>query len=145
MRLDTLTASIAIFRTVQSAPFLPLTRRPTLSRRFDASTCDFYGYVDGGKVFNQYTIEMAGWGNDESASNCTAGVSGIIQTQCNTLLDNYTCTQTYENLPNIHINFRVVKTAGPQPDCVAEALRLASSSAEVEQTIKCSCLAECWI
>ncbi len=96
MRLDTLTASITIFRTVQSAPFLPLTRRPTLYHRFDASTCDFYGYVDGGKVFNQYTIEMAGWGNDESASSCAAGVSGIIQTQCNTLLENF----------NLHTNPR---------------------------------------
>ncbi|TGJ75308.1 hypothetical protein E0Z10_g11017 [Xylaria hypoxylon] len=143
MRLDSFTALIIIFRTAQCAPSLPLNRRLASSSGLEASSCAFYGYVDNKEVYNEYTIEMAGWGNDGSSS-CALGISGIIQTQCRTKLDNFACAQVYENLHDTQISFRINKAAVAQPDCVTEALKLASSNHHDEQTIECYCLAECW-
>ncbi|KAI3336941.1 hypothetical protein HD806DRAFT_528522 [Xylariaceae sp. AK1471] len=58
MRLDVFTI-ISLSIIPRTLP-LPLNREPTLSRRLDASTCEFYGYVDSSGVYNEYTIEMAG-------------------------------------------------------------------------------------
>lgn len=144
MRLDAIAVLITVLRTIQSALSLPqLNRRLPLSRRLDSSTCEFYGYVEDDDIYNEYTIEMAGWGNDGS-SKCAAGISSIIQTQCRVTLDHFACTQVYENLHDTQISFRINKAAIEQPDCVTEALRLASIAAHHEQTIKCFCLAECW-
>ncbi|KAI8952786.1 hypothetical protein F4801DRAFT_539344 [Xylaria longipes] len=142
MRPDAFTTLIII--TIQGARTLSINRRPALSRRLDSSTCEFYGYVDDKGVYNEYTIEMAGWGNDGSSSSCAIGVPGFIQTQCRTELDNFACTQVYENLHDTQISFRMNKAAISQPDCVTQALRLASSANHDEQTIECFCLAECW-
>ncbi|KAK5627876.1 hypothetical protein RRF57_003591 [Xylaria bambusicola] len=133
-----------MLKTIQSAASLPLNRRLTISGRLDSSTCEFYGYVDDSAVYNEYTIEMAGWGNDGSSNGCAAGVPSIIQTQCRAKLDNFACTQVYENLHDTQISFRINKAAIAQPDCITEALRIASIAAHHEQTIECFCLAECW-
>ncbi|KAI0862362.1 hypothetical protein F4860DRAFT_126010 [Xylaria cubensis] len=143
MRPDALTALI-IFGIIRGIRTLSINRRPTLSRRLDASTCEFYGYVGDKGVYNEYTIEMAGWGNDGSTSNCAIGVLSYIQTQCRTNLDNFSCTQIYENLHDTRVSFRINKAAISQPGCVTQALRLASSASQDEQTIECFCLAECW-
>ncbi|KAI1426102.1 hypothetical protein F5Y12DRAFT_309108 [Xylaria sp. FL1777] len=140
MRFDAMIASIIIYRTVQS---LPISRRLTLSRRLDSSTCDFYGYMEDMDIYNEYTINMAGWGNDGSTNSCAPGIPINIQTQCETGIESFTCTQI-ENLHETQISFRMKKAEVAQPGCVTEALRLVSSSAHDEQTIQCFCLAECW-
>ncbi|KAI0530135.1 hypothetical protein GGR58DRAFT_494439 [Xylaria digitata] len=144
MHLVTSTALIVMFQTAQSVPPFLLNRWHALSRRSSPSTCEFYGYADNKAVYNEYTIEMAGWGNEDSLSSCARGVPIIVQTQCDAQLDNFTCTQVHENLHDAKITFRINKAAAAQPDCVADALRLASPASHDEQTIECLCLAECW-
>ncbi|KAI1364177.1 hypothetical protein F5Y08DRAFT_220174 [Xylaria arbuscula] len=147
MRISILTALIAILKPTHSMPSgaQPNRRLPLRqSRRLDISACEFYGYVEDSEVYNEYTIEMAGWGNDGSLNRCAAGVSSIIQTQCRAKLDHFACTQVYENPHDTQISFRMYKAAIAQPDCVTEALKLASITAHHEQTIECFCLAECW-
>ncbi|KAI0816514.1 hypothetical protein GGR55DRAFT_674713 [Xylaria sp. FL0064] len=144
MRLESLPVFIFMLRAVQSAPLLPLSQKYASSRRLEASSCQFFGFIDDKDLYNGYTIKMAGWGNDGSASSCAEGISSIIQTQCNAQLDNFACTQVYENLHDTKITFDLDKAVVAQPDCVTEALRMASSSVHDEQTIECSCLAQCW-
>ncbi|KAI0486620.1 hypothetical protein F4859DRAFT_526857 [Xylaria cf. heliscus] len=133
-----------IFGTIQGAHTLSIPTRTTLSRRLDSSTCEFYGYVGDKGVYNEYTIEMAGWGNDGSSSSCAVGVAGYIQDQCRTKLDDFACTQVYENLHDTQVSFRMNKATISQPGCVTQALKQASSASNDEQTIQCFCLAECW-
>ncbi|KAI0444651.1 hypothetical protein F4803DRAFT_236464 [Xylaria telfairii] len=133
-----------IFGTIRGAHTLAIAPRHALSRRLDSSACEFYGYVDDKEVYNEYTVEMAGWGNDGSSSSCAIEVSNYIQTQCRTKLDNFACRQVYENLHDTEISFRMNKAAISQPGCVTQALRQASSANNHEQTIECVCLAECW-
>ncbi|KAI0971099.1 hypothetical protein F4678DRAFT_93002 [Xylaria arbuscula] len=144
MRLKAFTALTTIFQLVQSAPFLSLNRRDTLPQRLVSSTCEFYGYMDKEDDYNEYIIKMAGWGNDGSAKSCASDVTSLIQAQCETKLDSFVCSQVYENLHDTQITFRIRKATHFQPDCVTEALRVASLYADDEQTIECSCLAECW-
>ncbi|KAI1194887.1 hypothetical protein F5X97DRAFT_346217 [Nemania serpens] len=144
MQLDTFITKLVIFGAFPSASAFPLHRRPTPSRRLEASTCQFYGYVDDHGVYNEYTIDLAGWGNDGSASTCAVRVPSYVQTQCNTGLDNFVCNQIHENRHDTRISFRINKAAISQPDCVSEALRLASVIYNDEQNIECLCLAECW-
>ncbi|KAI0405679.1 hypothetical protein F4802DRAFT_561542 [Xylaria palmicola] len=144
MRPDALATLVVFFITRPGAHSLPLTQQTALSRRLDSSTCEFYGYVSGTGVYNEYTIKMAGWGNDGSVKSCAIGIPGYIQTQCRTGLDHFACTQIYENLHDTQISFRLNKAAIAQPDCVTQALGLASSLNHDEQSIKCVCLAECW-
>ncbi|KAI1346562.1 hypothetical protein F5Y01DRAFT_297547 [Xylaria sp. FL0043] len=144
MRLESLSVFIFMFGPVRSAPLLTLSRKHASSRRLEASSCRFFGFIDQKDVYNEYTIEMAGWGNDGSASSCAPGISSIIQTQCNAQLDNFSCTPVYENLHDTKITFDLDKAVVAQPDCVTDALRMASSSVHDEQTIECSCLAQCW-
>ncbi|KAI0874441.1 hypothetical protein GGS24DRAFT_516663 [Hypoxylon argillaceum] len=144
MRLNTFTTRIFILGAIPSAHSLPLHRWTTLSRRLEVSTCEFYGYIDDKGVYNEYTISMAGWGNQGSSGTCAIRVPSYIKTQCNTGLDNFSCSQVYENLHDTQISFRINKAAVTQPDCVTEALRLASITIDDEQTIECICLAECW-
>ncbi|KAI1124340.1 hypothetical protein F5Y10DRAFT_249596 [Nemania abortiva] len=144
MRPGTFAIRIIIFGAIPSAYSLPLHQQSTLSRRLDVSTCEYYGYVDDKGVYNEYTISMAGWGNEGSSGTCAVRVPGFIQTQCKTGLDGFACSQVYENPHDTQISFRINKAAITQPDCVTEALRLASMAFHVEQTIECLCLAECW-
>ncbi|KAI1164087.1 hypothetical protein F5B18DRAFT_616889 [Nemania serpens] len=144
MQFDTFITKLMIFGAVPSASALPLHRRSAPSRPLDNSTCEFYGYVDDKGVFNEYTIDMAGWGNDGSASTCEIRVPNYIQAQCNTGLDNFICNQHHENHHDTQISFRINKAAISQPDCVSEALRLASLFDDDEQNVECLCLAECW-
>ncbi|KAJ2988113.1 hypothetical protein NUW58_g4145 [Xylaria curta] len=144
MRLSNVLTLIITSSAILGARSLALGRRTTLSHRLDSSTCEFYGYVDNEEVYNEYTIEMAGWGNDGSSNSCAFGIPGYIQTQCRTELDNFACTQIHENLHDTQISFRINKAAISQPSCVTQALKLASSAIHIEQTIDCFCLAECW-
>ncbi|KAJ8121347.1 hypothetical protein ONZ43_g2180 [Nemania bipapillata] len=144
MRLGTFTSRFFMLGVIPGAHSLPLDAQPPLSRRLETSTCEFYGYVDDKGVYNEYTISMAGWGNDESSGACAARVPSYIQSQCNTGLINFACAPVHENLHDTQISFRINKAAITQPDCVTEALRLASLTAHDEQTIECLCLAECW-
>ncbi|KAI0431414.1 hypothetical protein F5Y09DRAFT_195256 [Xylaria sp. FL1042] len=143
MRFEPLQVFIFMLPTVQSAPLLPVSRSHDSTRRLESSTCHFYGLVDRADVYNEYTIQMTGWGNDGSASGCASQVPRIIETQCQARLDNFVCTQIYESLHDTNITFRLNKLVQSQPNCVTEALRLASLFAHDEQNIECSCLAQC--
>ncbi|KAI1191622.1 hypothetical protein F5B17DRAFT_246929 [Nemania serpens] len=144
MQFGTSITKLMIFGAVPSASALPLHRRPALSRRLERSTCQFYGYVDGKGLYNEYTINMAGWGNDGTAGTCAHMASTSIQDQCGAPLYNFNCTQIHENLHDTRISFRIKKVAIPQPDCVSEGLRRASLTDDNELDIQCLCLAECW-
>ncbi|KAI0099631.1 hypothetical protein GGR51DRAFT_535262 [Nemania sp. FL0031] len=144
MRFSAFAARILMFGTYPSINSVPIHRQSTLSRRLDVSTCEFYGYVDNKGVYNEYTIEMAGWGNQESSGTCAIRIPSFIQTQCNTGLNNFACSQGFDNPRDTQISFRINKAAITQPDCVTEALRQASLTIHDEQNIECICLAECW-
>ncbi|KAI8625649.1 hypothetical protein F5Y19DRAFT_479410 [Xylariaceae sp. FL1651] len=128
----------------QMASSLPNAQPSALLRRLDSSTCEFFGSIDSNGVVNFYTVQMAGWGNDGSSSDCAFGVLYQVQTQCRAKLDNFTCVQIHENLHDTQVSFRMNKATVSQPECVTEGLRLASQDYRDEQTIECLCLANCW-
>ncbi|KAI1432724.1 hypothetical protein GGR50DRAFT_672729 [Xylaria sp. CBS 124048] len=141
MRVNILSAIIFLSAITQS---LPLSTRP--SRRLNANTCEFYGYVDGhggGIIYNEYTIEMAGWGNDGSPESCAVSVPGYIQTQCQTAVEGFSCEPVYEGPHDTRLRFSLDKAVRTQPDCVALALRLAAGVGG-GQGMECLCLADCW-
>ncbi|KAI2642919.1 hypothetical protein GGS21DRAFT_198592 [Xylaria nigripes] len=140
MKIIIMSFSTAIPRTA----CLPLSQSAVLSGRLESSSCDFYGYMDGEGIYNDYTVEMAGWGNDGSQSGCAVGIPDFIQSQCMTAVENFSCTQLFEQPHDTRLGFRLDKTITAQPDCVTEALKIASRLDDHEQTIQCFCLAECW-
>lgn len=121
----------------------PLRKHSTLSRRADASTCDFYGDSgsSSGGISNLYLINL---GNDEASTECANSISNHIEEQCQVNIEDFSCMHVYENNHETQISFRIDKSVGSQPDCVDEALRLADMKAQDEQPIQCYCLAECW-
>jgi hypothetical protein len=187
MRLSTPTAQIAfLLSAIPSAPlpFDMLLPTPFQQQQSveEAGTCEYYGYVDDGGVYNEYTIEMIGLDNNDdslssssSSSSSSAAAAGgcaaahvpsYIQTQCKTALVGFACAEGFEDSNDnnssssssnsinknnkkaqgggTQISFRINKATVAQPDCVTEALRLASLAGHNEQTIQCFCLAECW-
>ncbi|KAI1169951.1 hypothetical protein F4777DRAFT_151729 [Nemania sp. FL0916] len=150
MRLRTFITHIILLSAVPSAvsipPLQPLPPlpRPSSAHRIDVSTCEYYGYVDAQGVYNEYTIELAGWGNDMTSTNCADRVPNYITSQCRSGLVDFTCTKGTDTTSDTQVSFRINKAAIFQPDCVTEGLRLASRARNNEQTIQCFCLAECW-
>ncbi|KAI1113211.1 hypothetical protein F5Y14DRAFT_227573 [Nemania sp. NC0429] len=144
MQLDTFTTRLMIFCAVQSTSALPLHRRPAPSRPLDNNgSCEFYGYVGKDGMYNNYTIDTAGWSNAGSLDACPDYVSKDVQNECGSELENFIC-KIHENQEDLQITFHIGHDAVFQPDCVTEGLRRASNKAQHEQNIQCFCLAECW-
>ncbi|KAI1828220.1 hypothetical protein F4861DRAFT_171899 [Xylaria intraflava] len=145
MRVDALTIlTIMSLGATPRALYLPPSRHSTLSRRSDPSTCEFYGYADGNGVYNQYTVEIPGWGDGGMLSSCAPDITSYIQKQCMTAVDDFSCIQVYESPHETLIKFRLNKVIVTQPDCVTQAMKLLSQTSSDEEAVNCICLAECW-
>ncbi|KAI5918419.1 hypothetical protein F4810DRAFT_725718 [Camillea tinctor] len=118
---------------------------PSPPSRISSSGCQFYGYIEPNvNVWNVYTIQLAGWGNDGNPANCAPTLLSQVQSQCRTNVFDWSCDEVKENLHDTEVSFKIAKSVISQPGCTAKAIQSASEEVNKSDNVDCICLAYCW-
>ncbi|KAI0594848.1 hypothetical protein F4775DRAFT_605856 [Biscogniauxia sp. FL1348] len=118
---------------------------PEPPSRISKSGCQFYGYVEPNvNVWNVYTIQLAGWGNDGTPTGCASRLLSQVKSQCHTDVLDWACDEVEENLHDTEISFKIAKAVVSQPGCTAGAIRSASEEENKPIDVDCVCLAYCY-
>ncbi|KAI1486749.1 hypothetical protein F5X96DRAFT_681777 [Biscogniauxia mediterranea] len=118
---------------------------PEPPSRISNSGCQFYGYVEPNvNVWNVYTIQLAGWGNNGTLTGCASELLSQVQSQCRTDVLDWTCDEVEENLHDTEVSFKIAKEVISQPGCAAGAIRSASEEENKSDDVDCICLAYCY-
>ncbi|KAI0020870.1 hypothetical protein F4780DRAFT_779094 [Xylariomycetidae sp. FL0641] len=112
---------------------------------YEKTTCSFYGWIEGSyTTCNRYYVQLAGWGNDGSAGACGRGLLAALQRACGTPdVHDWDCAQIHAHLHDTQVGFSLGRDAKVQPQCVSDAIRLASQGERHNDNVLCHCLAEC--
>ena len=105
-----------------------------LEKRISQNRCEYH--MNGANF--EYTIWMAGWGNNDwsSLSGCGTGLLDNVRGQCGSNILYWGCDEIRENPHDTKVHFTVPSRLGPNPSCVQEASRRTSAGGSVN--IGCS-------
>ncbi|KAH9886138.1 hypothetical protein F4778DRAFT_482498 [Xylariomycetidae sp. FL2044] len=120
----------------------------TPPERILSTSCRFFGHFDAGSgdTWNEYTISLAGFGNNGESdnANCGRGMDEMVEDHCKTDLLSWQCRQVHENLHDTMVSFRLSKYPLGQPYCVSDIIvHIAPSGFDPHQA-RCWCNGLCY-